>query len=101
MRWNHRGPGTRLNPASDLFDGIELQEWHPEQGLLGEVRTIVTGSGLGLTEAPHLVKRDGWYYLTTAEGGPGHDDAVTKARSGAIGEPYEMHPQTHLITRAV
>jgi xylan 1,4-beta-xylosidase len=28
------------------FDGIELQEWHPEKGLLGEVTTIYTGTDL-------------------------------------------------------
>ena len=44
MRWNHRGKGTGLNPAHDSFDGIELQEWHPDHGLMGEVRTIFTGS---------------------------------------------------------
>jgi len=98
MRWNHRGKGTGLNPAHDAFDGIELQEWHPTHGLLGEVTTIYTGTDLGLTEAPHLFQRDGWYYLTTAEGGTGYDHAVTLARSRDIRGPYETHPAKHLIT---
>ena len=98
MRWNHRGKGTGLNPAHDSFDGIELQEWHPELGLLGDMTTIYTGTDLGLTEAPHLFQRDGWYYLTTAEGGTGYDHAVTLARSRDISGPYETHPQKHLIT---
>ena len=98
MRWNHRGPGTGLNPANDLFDGIELQEWHPERGLLGEVRTIYTGTDRGLTEAPHLFKRGGWYYLTTAEGGTGYEHAVTMARSRKVEGPYETHPLKHLIS---
>lgn len=98
MRWNHRGPGTGLNPAHDSFDGIELQEWHPERGLTGPVHTIFTGTDRGLTEAPHLFKRDGWYFLTTAEGGTGYDHAVTMARSRSITGPYETHPQKHLLT---
>jgi xylan 1,4-beta-xylosidase len=98
MRWNHRGKGTGRNPAHDAFDGIELQEWHPERGLLGEVTTIYTGTDLGLTEAPHLFRRNGWYYLTTAEGGTGYDHAVTLARSRDIRGPYETHPAKHLIT---
>jgi len=98
MRWNHRGTGTGLNPAHDSFDGIELREWHPDHGLLGKVHTIFTGSPLGLTEAPHLFRKNGWYYLTTAEGGTGYDHAVTMARSRAITGPYEMHPDTHLMT---
>jgi xylan 1,4-beta-xylosidase len=75
-----------------------LQEWHPEEGLLGEVMTIYTGTDLGLTEAPHLFRRGDWYYLTTAEGGTGYDHAVTLARSRDIRGPYETHPQKHLIT---
>jgi len=98
MRWNHRGKGTGLNPAHDSFDGIELQEWHPVHGLTGPVHTIFTGSPLGLTEAPHLFKKNGWYYLTTAEGGTGYDHAVTMARSRSVTGPYEMHPDTHLLT---
>ena len=98
MRWNHRGKGTGLNSANDMFDGIELREWHPERGLLGELTTIYTGTDLGLTEAPHLFRREGWYYLTTAEGGTGYDHAVTLARSRGIRGPYETHPNKHVIT---
>jgi xylan 1,4-beta-xylosidase len=98
MRWNHRWTGSGGNPANDRFDGIELQEWHPETGLTGPVHTIFTGSDLGLTEAPHLFWRNGWYYLTTAEGGTGYDHAVTMARSRGIEGPYELHPQRHLMT---
>ena len=98
MRWNHRGKGTGQNPAHPAFDGIELQEWSPETGLSGPVHDIFAGSDLGLTEAPHLFRRDGWYYLTTAEGGTGYDHAVTMARSRSILGPYELHPNKHLLT---
>ena len=98
MRWNHRGPGSGVNPTQDMFDGIELQEWHPTRGLLGDVTTIYDGSDLGLTEAPHIFKRAGWYYLTTAEGGTGYQHAVTLARSRDIRGPYETHPQKHVLT---
>lgn len=87
-----------MNPANDLFDGIECQEWHPEKGLVGEVTTIYTGTERGLTEAPHLFRRNGWYYLTTAEGGTGYEHAVTLARSQSVLGPYETHPATHVIT---
>ncbi len=98
MRWNHRGKGTGQNPAHDSFDGIELQEWHPERGLTGPVHDIYSGTDLGLTEAPHLFQRNGWYYLTTAEGGTGYDHAVTLARSRRITGPYETHPARHVLT---
>ena len=98
MRWNHRARGTGINPANDRFDGIELQEWHPDRGLFGPRHDIYAGTDLGLTEAPHLFWRDGWYYLTTAEGGTGYDHAVTMARSRVIEGPYETHPAKHVIT---
>ena len=98
MVWNHRDPaGAHLrHPA---FFGIALQEWDPQSGrLVGEAKTIFAGSPHGLVEGPHLFKRKGWYYLTTAEGGTGYDHAVTMARSRQIDGPYELHPNVHLIT---
>ena len=62
---------------------------------MGEVSTIYLGTDLGLTEAPHLFRRDGWYYLTTAEGGTGYDHAVTMARSRDLHGPYAVS-YTHL-----
>lgn len=98
MRWNHRGPGTGSNPAHASFDGILLQEWSPDEGLTGPVRNIYPGTERGLTEAPHLFKRNGWYYLTTAEGGTGYRHAVTLARSRDIWGPYEDHPNLHVMS---
>ena len=98
MRWNHRPAGSGVNPAHDAFDGILAQEWSPGSGLTGPVTMIYAGSDLGLTEAAHLFHRNGWYYLTTAEGGTGYDHAVTMARSRDILGPYETHPNKHLMT---
>ena len=100
MRWNHRGPGSGCNPANDRFDGILLQEWSETRGLFGPVANIYAGTERGLTEAPHLFKRNGWYYLTTAEGGTGYNHAVTLARSRSIWGPYEAHPERHVISAA-
>lgn len=98
LRWNHRGSGTGGNPAHDSFDGILLQEYRHGEGLTGEAEVISHGSGLGLTEGAHMFKRNGYYYLTVAEGGTGYDHAVTMARAREIGGPYELHPGPHLIT---
>ncbi len=97
VQWNHRGPGTGRNPAHAAFDGILLQQWSPEGGLTGEITNIFTGSARGLTEAPHLFRRGGYYYLTTAEGGTGYQHAVTLARSRDIRGPYELHPEAHVL----
>ncbi len=97
LRWNHRGSGTGGNPAHSSFDGIFIQEWSEDGGLGGSVHEIYHGTPKGLTEGPHLFKRNGWYYLTTAEGGTGYGHAVTMARSRSITGPYEDHPDLHLL----
>jgi xylan 1,4-beta-xylosidase len=90
--WDHR-------PGRNRFAGILLQEYAPaERRLVGERRLIFEGTPLGLTEAPHLYKRGGWYYLLTAEGGTGWGHAVTMARARALTGPYELHPDVHLLT---
>jgi xylan 1,4-beta-xylosidase len=99
MLWNHVSSGVGGQPKHPSFAGILLQEWDARtKSLTGPVRNIFHGSPHGLVEGPHLFKRDGWYHLTTAEGGTGYDHAVTMARSRTIDGPYEMHPLTHLIT---
>lgn len=98
MQWNHRQHGTGCNAAQDRFDGILLQEWSTQDGLTGPVQNIYAGTSRGLTEAPHIFKRNGWYYLTTAEGGTGYEHAVSLARSRTINGPYVDHPNLHVLT---
>ena len=90
--WDHR-------PGANRFAGIVLQEYDREQRrLVGERHVIFKGTSLGLTEAPHLHKRGGWYYLLTAEGGTGWGHAATLARARALLGPYELHPDGPLLT---
>jgi xylan 1,4-beta-xylosidase len=90
--WDHR-------PGQNRFAGIVLQEYSVrERKLLGKRVNIFPGTPLGFTEAPHLYKRGGWYYLLTAEGGTGWGHAVTMARSRQLSGPYELHPDTHILS---
>ena len=92
MLWDHR-------PGRNRFAGIVLQEYSDEQrSLIGERRLIFEGTPIGLTEGPHLYKRNGYYYLLTAEGGTGWGHAVTFARSRSIAGPYELHPGKYIVT---
>jgi xylan 1,4-beta-xylosidase len=92
MLWDHR-------PGRNRFGGIVIQEYSPaEGGLIGERRMIFEGTALGLTEGPHLYRRDGWCYLLTAEGGTGWGHAVTLARSRHLFGPYELHPDGPVLT---
>jgi xylan 1,4-beta-xylosidase len=99
MQWNHVSSGVGGNPKHPSFAGILLQEYDAKAGkLVGPARNVFAGSPHGLVEGPHLHKRNGWYYLTTAEGGTGYEHAVTMARSRSIEGPYELHPDIHLVT---
>ena len=92
MMWDHRR-------RPQTFAGIMLQEFDPKAGkLVGPRKNIFEGSELGLVEGPHLYKRNGWYYLLTAEGGTAYSHACTLSRSKDIWGGYENHPQTHIIT---
>jgi xylan 1,4-beta-xylosidase len=92
MLWDHR-------PGQNRFAGIVAQEYSAKQKMLvGERVNIFKGTPLGLTEAPHLYKRDGWYYLLTAEGGTAWNHAVTMARSRDLLGPYELHPDKYILS---
>lgn len=81
------------------FAGIVLQEYDAaQQKLVGEITNIFSGTEIAVTEAPHLYKKDGWYYLLTAEGGTTYQHAITVARSRTITGPYEVHPDNPLLT---
>ncbi|MGB4045534.1 MAG: glycoside hydrolase family 43 protein, partial [Halanaerobiales bacterium] len=85
--------------GKNTFGGILLQEYSPEEKrLVGPIKNIFRGTELGFTEGPHLYKKDGYYYLLTAEGGTWYDHAVTIARSRNIDGPYEVHPDNPLLT---
>jgi len=58
--------------------------------LIGEARTLWDGAVKGAvwSEAPHIYKVDGRYYLVAAEGGTAHHHAVSVARSDSVTGPY-------------
>jgi xylan 1,4-beta-xylosidase len=92
MNWDHR-------VGNHPFYGISLQEYSPEEEkLVGRPRIIFQGTDVKLTEAPHLYRLNGYYYLLTAEGGTKYDHCATIARSKSIEGPYEVHPDNPLIT---
>ncbi|HXT13968.1 MAG TPA: glycoside hydrolase family 43 protein [Candidatus Angelobacter sp.] len=92
MLWDYR-------PGNNRFAGIVLQEYSAkERKLVGHRKLIFEGTALGFTEAPHLYKRNGWYYLLTAEGGTFWGHAVTMARSRKIDGPYELHPDKQILS---
>lgn len=79
--------------------GIVIQEYDAvTKSLIGEPVKIFDCTELGKTEAPHIYKKDGYYYLIMAEGGTGSGHAVTIARSKSVTGPYEVDPHYPMMT---
>lgn len=82
---------------------IWLQQVDTKLGKLIGERTVLLAEGGALhyansTEAPHLYKKDGYYYLITAEGGTGENHAVSVFRSKELRGPYEGHKKNPILT---
>lgn len=96
MEWDYR-----KNDGGDQFAGILLTEVDPKSlAPIAETQCIFKGTDRQLVEGPHIYKKDGYYYLFTAEGGTTLDHAETVARSKNIYGPYELHPFKHMATTA-
>ncbi len=79
--------------------GIVMQEFSEAEGkLVGPAKVIWKGTPVGMTEGPHLYKKDGYYYLMCAEGGTDYHHSETIARSRDIWGPYEADPETPFLS---
>ena len=87
-------------PGHEMMRPIILQEYDPvSEKLKGKpVRLTYGATKRGFTEAPHIYKHDGFYYLMTAEGGTGYGHCVALLRSKEIAGPYEACPHNPVIT---
>jgi xylan 1,4-beta-xylosidase len=91
MEWDFRKGRHR-------FAGIVIQEYDPvAKKLVGPQTKILEKTGI-LTEGPNLYKHDDWYYLMLAEGGTGWNHGISMARSKNIHGPYELDPQSSVLT---
>ncbi|WP_395243932.1 family 43 glycosylhydrolase [Agromyces sp. MMS24-K17] len=71
----------------------------PDTGRVLEApRKVWTGTGLGHTEGPHLVRHDGWWVLVAAEGGTERGHVVSVARSRDPRGPFENAPHNPAYT---
>ncbi|WP_291858448.1 glycoside hydrolase family 43 protein [Marinilabilia sp.] len=78
---------------------FELAEINIEMGeLLSERKKIWNSTGGRYPEAPHIYKKDGFYYLMAAEGGTEEAHMVTIARSHNIWGPYIDNPANPIAT---
>ena len=105
----HDGDGRKyiVNQTMDRrtdrkrFMGVSVTELDPRTlKPLGAPQLVFPGTDRGTTEGPNLMKKDGWYYLTAAEGGTSFGHCVTVARSRSIHGPYEVDPENPMLSSA-
>ena len=60
--------------------------------LAGESRTVWNGTGERCSEGPHILKKDGYYYVILAEGGTGYGHGINVGRSSSLFGEYESSP---------
>lgn len=92
--------GRCLVTWSDVIrGGISQAVIDPFTGaVLSEPRSLWAGTGGAHAEGPHLIRRDGWWYLLVAEGGTGPGHMVTIARSRRADGPFEGAPTNPILT---
>ena len=70
---------------------LVLQEYDPAaQKMTGPVKDIYKADKIFL-EGPHIFKRNGWYYLFSADTGTGEGHGQTIQRSRSVWGPYVMY----------
>jgi len=81
-----------LNRGARIF---ELNNEATEQ--ISEASLLYYGDFKRAPEGPHLLKKDGYYYLFEAEGGAGPEHRVTVARSKSLKGNYEPCPYNPIM----
>ncbi|KAF0093906.1 MAG: xylan 1 4-beta-xylosidase [Puniceicoccaceae bacterium 5H] len=91
-----------------LYDGhraIWVQEYDLEQQAMVGPRKMIVNGGIDLSqqpvwiEGPHIFKKDGWYYLTCAEGGTSVNHSQVILRSRDIFGPWKPAERNPILTQ--
>ena len=79
--------------------GAMIAEISEQGDLLSGPRMISLGSVRIKPEGPHLLRKNGWYYLFLAEGGTGKGHMETVLRSRDLFGPYESCPFNPILSK--
>ncbi|MFT4090079.1 MAG: glycoside hydrolase family 43 protein [Asticcacaulis sp.] len=91
-----------------LYDGhraIWIQAFDPKTLKLSGERTLIVNGGVDIStkpswiEGPHLIKKDGYYYLIAAEGGTGDQHSQVVFRSDNVRGPFVPHTGNPILSQ--
>lgn len=101
----HNGPPPNNISLHEGHRAIYTFEYDlKDQKIVGDSKLIVNG-GTDLSkkpvwiEAPHIIKKEGYYYLICAEGGTGFNHSEVVFRSKNIFGPYEVYEDNPILTQ--
>ncbi|MHA6768467.1 glycoside hydrolase family 43 protein [Sphingobium ummariense] len=100
---NNRAPNEP--PRYDGHRAIWIQEFDWRSGKMVGPSTQIVNGGVDISkkpvwiEGPHIFRKDGWYYLTAAEGGTSVNHSQVVFRSKALLGPYVPFEGNPILTQ--
>ncbi len=101
----HNGPPPNNISLHDGHRAIYMFEYDlNENKIVGDSKLIING-GTDLSkkpvwiEAPHIIKKNNYYYLICAQGGTGFNHTEVVFRSKEIFGPYEVYDNNPILTQ--
>ena len=94
--------------GTPLYEGhraIWIQRFDPAATKMVGARTLLVNGGVDIAtkpiwvEGPHLVRKDGFYYLIAAEGGTAEGHSQVVLRSPNVTGPYAPHKHNPILTQ--
>jgi alpha-N-arabinofuranosidase len=94
--------------GTPLYEGhraIWIQEYDAAAKKTVGPRILLVNGGVDLStkpiwiEGPHITRKDGWYYLTAAEGGTAEGHSQVVLRSKNVTGPYVPHAGNPILTQ--
>jgi xylan 1,4-beta-xylosidase len=101
--YNSEAPDNK--PQYSGHRTIRMYEFDPvSKKVVGKEEILVNG-GVDISkkpvwiEAPHILKKDGWYYLYAAEGGTSVNHSEVVLRSKSVWGPYVPYENNPILTQ--
>ncbi len=103
ITYNSIPPGNK-----SLYDGhrtIRIVSFDEEQLRVTSDNSIIVNGGVDITknpvwiEAPHIFRKDDWYYLICAEGGTAYNHSEVVFRSKNVNGPYVPYENNPILTQ--
>jgi xylan 1,4-beta-xylosidase len=101
----HNGPPPNNISVHDGHRAIYMFEYDMANHKIASESKLVINGGTDMAikpvwiEGPHVIKKDGFYYMICAQGGTGYNHSEVVFRSKNVYGPYESYAQNPILTQ--